>query len=99
MPHQPLPPGFDDDKVTWNPKGWYEHDEDGRLIKPHPEDRGHWDHWDIIQPATPGKRHRQSTYPEKSRKPEQNRKRRPRSDLSPMDPWPASFHTFKWNVR
>ncbi len=64
-----LPPGVDKGEITWDPNiQGYRGDKDGRIIKPHPEDRGHWDHWDIIEPASGGKKHRQTTYPENSRK-------------------------------
>lgn len=92
--------------MTWNPdEGWYEHDVDGRRFKPHPEDDGHWDHWDIIPP--PGSGGKVSHYPEQRRKPWPNQKRPPYGDQSPVDPWPNDGRdvfeyvrdAYSWNLR
>ncbi len=81
---RPLPPDVNPDEVTWNPdKGHYVHDKDGRIFRPHPEDAGHWDHWDIKTPGAKG----QSRYPEKSVKPWPGQKRPPYGDQSATDPW------------
>lgn len=49
----PLPPGYS--WFTWQAiefdTGWALRAPDGRLFLPHPEDAGHWRHWDIQKPG------------------------------------------------
>ena len=80
------PPGYD--PATWIPAGkdsknggdtyW---DPDGNHWSPHPEDDGHWPHWDKQYPN--GKRER---YPKKSKKPWAGQKKKPYGDQSAEDP-------------
>jgi RHS repeat-associated protein len=99
MKDRPLPPGIDEGDVTWDPEhGWYVHDEDGRIIRPHPEDAGHWDHWEIYPP---GMRGRPADFPSNKRKPWPNQKRGPYGPQSPTDPWNEvpGARMYRWRVR
>jgi RHS repeat-associated protein len=86
---RPLPPGIDAGDVSWNPEGWYDHS-DGRRIRPHPEDNGHWDHWEVFEP---GAKQPAYNYPEKKDKPWPGQKRKPYGDQSPGNPWPISNYS------
>jgi RHS repeat-associated protein len=63
----PLPPGYS--WWTWHAvefdTGWALRAPDGRLFFPHPEDNGHWRHWDIQKPGGGGG----GRWPENSLKP------------------------------
>lgn len=67
-------------------RGPYSEDPSGRRWYPHPEDDGHWDHYDF----GPGKR-----YPQDSRKPWPGQKRPPYGDQSPNGPWPQFAPKFQ----
>lgn len=83
LKHRPLPPGVDPDDVTWDEeRGAYVHDKTGVVYRPHAADKGHWDHWDIQDPAGGSSR-----YPGKAVKPWPNQKRPVYGDQSILDPW------------
>jgi len=75
------PPGWNDDWGEGEDKrGPYSHPpgEPDQRYYPHPEDPGHWDHYDCPD----GKR-----YPPNGKKNWPNQKK-PKPDQSPVDPWP-----------
>ncbi len=78
-PPSKYPPGHD--PGTWIPDGDNYWDPDGNHWSPHPEDKGHWPHWDKQYPD--GKRER---YPKKSKKPWPGQKKKPYGDQSAEDP-------------
>src|SRR6185295_9657591 len=81
----PYLPNPDRKPPGWNPswpsgqdehgRGYNEDPETGRRYYPHPEDDGHWDHYDYDDDK--GKPRR---YPEKSKKPWPGQKRKPYGD-------------------
>jgi RHS repeat-associated protein len=79
-PPSQYPPGHNPD--TWIPdgNGGYT-DPNGHKWRPHPEDKGHWPHWDEQPPKGPKKRH-----PPKSKKPWPGQKKPPYGDQSAEDP-------------
>lgn len=89
----PYLPNPDRKPPGWNPswpsgqdehgRGYSEDPETGRRYYPHPEDDGHWDHYDYKDDKGRPRR-----YPEKSKKPWPGQKRKPYGDQCDKDPWP-----------
>ena len=79
------PPGWNPSWPTGEDKrGPYNQDPDtGRRYYPHPEDDGHWDHYDYYDDK--GKKQR---YPDKSKKPWPNQDKKPYGKQCDKDPWP-----------
>ncbi|MCI5209894.1 MAG: RHS repeat-associated core domain-containing protein, partial [Candidatus Electrothrix sp. ATG2] len=78
MPSQ-YPPGHGSDWIDHG-DGTYT-DPNGNYWRPHPEDKGHWPHWDEQKPNGEKKRH-----PQKSKKPWPGQKKPPYGDQSAEDP-------------
>ena len=80
------PPGWD---PSWpsgqepSGRGYSEDPKTGRRYYPHPEDDGHWDHYDYKDDKGKPKR-----FPENSKKPWPGQKRKPRPGQCNKDPWP-----------
>ncbi|MEM1084135.1 MAG: RHS repeat-associated core domain-containing protein [Verrucomicrobiota bacterium] len=81
------PPGWNQEWPTGrDERGPYvENPCDGSRYYPHPEDDGHWPHYDKVPPDGKGKPER---YPKKSKKPWPNQKKPPYGDQSGENPWP-----------
>jgi RHS repeat-associated protein len=80
----PNPPGYD--PQTWGRGVWdsgtpYVKDPSGRVWTAHPEDTGHWRHWDVDGDDNKGNR-----WPPNSKKPWPNQKRGLKKDQCATDP-------------
>jgi hypothetical protein len=83
--YPPAPPGYD--PRTWGqgqwPNGkWYITDPEGRTFTAHPEDDGHWRHWDIRDPDNKDG----GAWPPNSDKPWPTQKRKPNPSQCATDP-------------
>jgi RHS repeat-associated protein len=84
--YPPAPPGYD--PSTWNPSQddggdwWIRDPSTGQDYRAHPEDKGHWRHWD--KPSRGGSKN--DTEPRKCTKPWPGQKRPPYGKQSPSDP-------------
>ncbi|MBU2714254.1 RHS repeat domain-containing protein, partial [Zooshikella harenae] len=81
--YPPPPPGYDPD--TWGHGQWpngkdYVTDPDGDIWTVHPEDKGHWPHWDVGPSGGKTKQH-----PENAKKPWPGQKK-PKKDQCETDP-------------
>jgi RHS repeat-associated protein len=81
--YPPAPPGYNPD--TWNHGKWsngkdYLTDPDGNNWTVHPEDKGHWPHWDVGQPGGKTKQ-----YPKNAKKTRPGQKK-PNDDQSETNP-------------
>ncbi len=81
LPGGGMPKGWD---PSWpsgsDPRGPFVQDPNGPKWYPHPEDDGHWPHWD--------REDNQERYPPNSKKPWPGQKRPPYEDQSDKNPWP-----------
>ena len=90
----PAPPGYN--SATWRYAPFIDElnvidhrliDPEGRIWRAHPEDVGHWRHWDARDPNDPdGGGGNQDRWPEKSKKPWPTQIRAPYGDQSGSDP-------------
>ena len=81
----PPPPGYGNNWQTgrWpNGKYWVQDPGNGDIYTIHPEDRGHWRHWDKQDKGG----NDEGMCPPKSRKPREGQKRPPYGPQSPADP-------------
>jgi hypothetical protein len=70
----PVPPGYDPEtwkQGTWPNNNYYLKDPDGNTYTAHPEDQGHWRHWD----KQDGDGNDQGRWPPNSLKPREGQKR------------------------
>jgi RHS repeat-associated protein len=85
----PPPPGYN--RSTWehgtfDNGRYYIKDPNGRMYIAHPEDKGHWRHWDVYPPDDDGKGGGgKKRFPENSKKGWPNQKKY-KSDQCPVDP-------------
>ena len=78
-----LPPGVTPESTRgFDKRGSYVQDPSGKKYYPHPEDKGHWPHYD-----TEDKDGKKGRYPEKPVKPWPNQKKPPYGDQNDENPW------------